>query len=343
MATAIYCVESQVCSICPLYHFINTEQECHRFLVGTSNFTADNKIHLLEFQDETNTLECNVAWNHEFRISGIWNSPSLSGKSLVATASTNTFQILQIPENLLMEPEHILSIEKKITQALWDLEGLQTDLKIVEPQAVCTLSLESDKIGAETSFYRIGPDQILHTALDPHNSFLCLISCADSGLQLIDFRSKEVNKIENTDRLHGYQGALHVDFSSLKPNKILTCGHDGIVHTHDFRMNSKNTVLEHKRYIRAHDHAVRRAFFNPFHDDLVLTGGSDHCLKLWDLNDVEKPSCIRQLSYFEDSVMDICWSSNGPWVFAGASYNGKVIVDTVPNEKKMSILLEEQK
>ncbi|CCW65479.1 unnamed protein product [Phytomonas sp. EM1] len=343
MTTATYCLERQVRSICPLYHFLNTEQECHRFLVGSSNCTAKNKIHLLEFQDETNTLECSVVWNHESEINGMWSSPSLSGKSLLATASTKSFQVLQVSENLLMEPKQILSLNKGITQALWDLEGLQNDLKIVQPQTISTLSLETDKIGAETTSYSIDCERIFHAALDPHHSFLCLLSCAGSGLQLVDFRSKQAIKMENTDNLHGFQGTLHVDFSTTKPNKILTCGHDGIVHIHEFRMNSKNIDVEHKRHIRAHEHTVRRALFNSFHDSLVLSGSSDQSLKLWDLDDVEKPNCIRQLGCLGDTVMDIFWSSNGPWVFGGVSYNGRVMVDTVPSEKKMSILLEEQK
>eukprot|EP00899_Mesostigma_viride_P029513 jgi/Mesvir1/9747/Mv12210-RA.1 len=41
----------------------------------------------------------------------------------------------------------------------------------------------------------------------------------------------------------------------------------------------------------------------------------------------------------EESVYGIAWSQNDPWAFASLSYDGRVVVNTVPSETKYNILL----
>lgn len=41
----------------------------------------------------------------------------------------------------------------------------------------------------------------------------------------------------------------------------------------------------------------------------------------------------------EDSVIAVDWSQKDAWVFAAASYNGTLVVGTVPSKEKYRILL----
>ncbi len=41
----------------------------------------------------------------------------------------------------------------------------------------------------------------------------------------------------------------------------------------------------------------------------------------------------------EDSVLAVDWSHKDAWVFAAASYNGTLVVGTVPSKEKYRILL----
>ena len=41
----------------------------------------------------------------------------------------------------------------------------------------------------------------------------------------------------------------------------------------------------------------------------------------------------------EDSVVAVDWSQRDAWVFAAASYNGTLIVGSVPSKEKYRILL----
>lgn len=343
MTSAAYGLELQARALCPLYHPSNTAQDCHRFLVGTSSYSVENKIHLLEYHNETKTLECASVWSHKEEILGMWCSPSLSEKTLLATACPGSLRILQIGDNLMGGPKEVGRVNRQVDQVLWDLEGLQNEIRAVCGKAISTISLGGSKLGTETASHAASCDRIQHAVLDPHHASICLLACGTDGLQMVDYRQKRVTVVDDTRCLHGFDGVAGTDFSPTKPNEILTYGTDGIVLLHDLRMTSKTYNLAPITSVKAHEHAVHRALFNPFHDELILTGSADQSMKLWEVNKNQRAHCLRRLADFGDSVDEICWSSNGPWVFAGLSFHGKVLVDNVPSEKKMSILLEEQK
>lgn len=343
MTSTAYGLELQSRAICPLYHPSNTPQDCHRFLVGTCSYSVENKIHLLEYHDETKTLECTSVWSHKEELLGMWCSPSISERSLLATASSSTLRVLQMSDSLMGGPKEVCNVKQQVNQVLWDLEGLQNEIRVVRGNKLVTVTLEGGKMGPETASYTASCDQIERAALDPHHVFLCMLACGTDGVQLVDYRQKRVIPVDETRSLHGFSGVSGVDFSPSKPNEILTYGTDGLVLVHDLRMAAKSYSIAPLDRFKVHEHSVQRASFNPFHDELVLTSSADQTVKLWELNKNGSSVCIKQLSDFGDTVIDTCWSSNGPWVFAALSFNGKVLVDNVPSEKKMSILLEEKK
>ncbi|KAF5220753.1 hypothetical protein C3747_146g19 [Trypanosoma cruzi] len=343
---AAYGLEFQARCIAPFYHPSNGNVESHRFLVGTSCFSGDNKIYLLEHHDETKLLECMTVWFHEEEVCGLWSSPSLTDPSLFAMSSPTATRVFQVPETLAGELRDVTAFDVVASQVLWDLDGLQNEVRLTSQDTLRMYALDEGRLGKEVSCFRIdGNTRINCAAVDAHHTSVCMVACEKLGLYLIDTRKKSPVSIANTAALHGMGLTRSIDFSSCQMNLFVTSGDDGFILWHDMRMGGTTCAVEKKQHMRAHDHAVPRAVLNPFHDELLISCSSDHTLKLWDSStggdDNEPAVCLKKIADFGDSVVDACWSSGAPWVFAGVSYNGKVVVDDVPKEKKMAILLKD--
>lgn len=117
-----------------------------------------------------------------------------------------------------------------------------------------------------------------------------------------------------------------------------------------------------------HSHWINQVKYNPAHDELLLTCSSDGLVNLWDLPsvaskpmDVEmdefdeiekeeeeknkenekkeedekklnvKDSLIQSIDEHEESVYSLTWSSKNPWVFASASYGGRILIHNTPS------------
>lgn len=341
-SASAYGLDGQARSLCPLYHASVNAQECHRFLIGTASASAENKIHLIEYQEDTKSLECATIWSHNDPVLGMWCSPALSGDGLLAVASQQKLEVFRVSENVTNEPKCVATVKKNYSRVLWDLDGLQNEFKAVHENTLATVSLSASKLGAETVNYTHLGGTIRCAAMAPYDPTLCLLSCDSEGLQLVDLRSKRASPFVSTKYGHGFGYTTAVDFDRSKPGQFLSAGTDGYVHLHDIRYNATCT-LSTLRSIKAHEHAVQNCLFNPFRAELILSCSSDETVKLWDVEPDREPKCLRRLADYGDSVMSLCWSSNSPWVFAGLSFNGKLLVDSVPNEKKMSILLDDKK
>lgn len=116
-----------------------------------------------------------------------------------------------------------------------------------------------------------------------------------------------------------------------------------------------------------HSHWLWSVRYNSFHDHFVLTSSSDGNVNLLrastiasqpyghliedELDDEdttiknmlaskEKQSdgLILKFKDHEDSVYAIEWSPNDPWIFASLSYDGRFIINKVPESEKLSIL-----
>ncbi|EPY32643.1 WD40 repeat protein [Strigomonas culicis] len=340
MTSCVYGLDLQANSICSLYHESTNSQETHKFLISSCSFSNENKIHLLEFDERNKSIECTSVWPVKQAISGMWTSPALSSKILVATASSNEMNILNVQENSCSEPKTILTVSKRVSKVLWDLEGLQNEVKFISGNKLIQVSLDGGKIGDEKGNYNLGSEEVHVAALDPHHPSLALL-CGYLSISIFDMRAKSVNDVTSVYPLHGFGKTTAIDFSPSNPNELLSAGTDGTILIHDIRFDGKYT-LERKCAIPSHEHTVRRALFNPFHKELLVSCSSEQTMKLFEFNN-KSFNCLKCVDEFGDSVMDTCWSSSNPWVFAGVSFNGKVIIDTVPNDTKMQVLLDEKK
>lgn len=124
---------------------------------------------------------------------------------------------------------------------------------------------------------------------DPHNTHNIL---ATSGVDVIayDMRSPApTGGMGGIHYAHRY-GVSDVCHNHLQPNVVVTSGMDGIMKFWDLRMitssigNDGNPTTSPpllKAVRGGHSHWTTRAAYNPFYDQLVLSGGSDGIANLW--------------------------------------------------------------
>jgi WD40 repeat protein len=110
---------------------------------------------------------------------------------------------------------------------------------------------------------------------NPHlygNQFTFMYGSSISG---IDLRTNE--QAWTLPKAHNFQ-VRDVDFNPNRQYYFATCGDDCLTKFWDFR-NCK----EHLKKLECHSHWVWRVRYNPSHDQLVLTSGSDSTVVLHSL------------------------------------------------------------
>ncbi len=109
---------------------------------------------------------------------------------------------------------------------------------------------------------------------DPHNSNCC-IATSGSNVSFIDTRACTVTS--------SFQAAASgfalkdVDCNPNKPEAFITCGEDRLVRCWDSRSVGKGPV----RTLLGHSHWAVTCRYNPFHDQLLLSAGTDNAVNLW--------------------------------------------------------------
>ena len=102
---------------------------------------------------------------------------------------------------------------------------------------------------------------------------------------------------------------------------------------------------------------VASAAYNRFHDQLLLSCGTDCNVNLWraasisstpmtdfgqeamDLAGTEVNSLVKRYEDHEESVFGVIWSAADAWTFASLSLDGKCVINHVPPTEKDKILL----
>jgi len=102
--------------------------------------------------------------------------------------------------------------------------------------------------------------------------------------------------------------------------------------------------------------------FNTFHNQLVLTSGSDSRVILHALPSISsepngrtvfsdseeedrssaavlEEGILATYEEHEDAVYSVEWSSYDPWIFASLSYDGRLVINRVPKAQKYKLLL----
>ncbi len=130
---------------------------------------------------------------------------------------------------------------------------------------------------------------------DPHNTNLCAITTGYS-ISIVDFRSGDV--VSGIKNCHKF-GVLDVDYNPNKPNVVSTCGQDALIKFWDLRYSSSGSSTVSTtttatfarqpplRILRGgHTHWTTKVKYNSFHDQLLLSSGTDGMVNLWRVSSI---------------------------------------------------------
>lgn len=331
--SAVFELDSPSRAICPLPQKLGSseEAESHPFLLGTSNCLGGNKVCVIEYQEDSNNVIPLKSWTFPDEVLAL-NTPTQTEKSLFSAAFSFSCGIYEIVDD---ELKTLVSLNTPYNQILWPADKRGEECIGALEEAIFSLKLEEGRAGDSSLLFKYDDKKISCLSLDPFHSFSCLCG-TNTGISFVDLRSGKEQFFYDFFR-YGINPIICLDFSPATPGRFLAAGADGIIRVYDIRMHS---ACESSHFF-AHGHTIHKCLFNPFHDKLVMSCSSDQSLRLWDLSKKVDQAPIQSINEFQDSVVNQCWSDTSPWIFAGLSYSGKVIIDNVVNEKKMSILLEE--
>ena len=155
-------------------------------------------------------------------------------------------------------------------------------------------------------------------AWDPHHSDITSISSGDV-VQVVDWRespssssssslSTTINSNSGSGHPHHRYGITDLDYNPNKPNLLVTSGKDGLLKFWDLRKTGSGCydvnggfdgdegILvggARKKKQRpllvargGHRHWTTRVLYNPFHDQLVLSAGTDSLVNLWRMSTI---------------------------------------------------------
>jgi len=183
-------------------------------------------------------------------------------------------------------------------------------------------------------------------------------TCGGTGIQLWDLRSQaQVASVSSAHRMP----VRDLNFSTQHAFHLVSAGDDCKVRIWDTRKLGPSSQQQMNEPVKdlggKHSHWVWQARINPFHDELLLSSSSDCQVILWHvplrpdatgspstpgtrqgplLRDPPAAHCFDE---HDDSVYSVAWSASDPWLFASLSYDGRVVVNRVPNPIKYKILL----
>lgn len=189
-------------------------------------------------------------------------------------------------------------------------------------------------------------------AWNPHSGGSVAAVVYDSSVKGIDSRTLDDGfVIENAN----VPNVRNVDFNPNVQYTLATCGDDCKVALWDIRKPN-----EPLKTLEDHSHWVWSVKFNPIHDQLILSAGSDARIFLNSVSSVSSEAVhpfdlsaedaevithkklgderLEKVEEHEESVYACAWAGNDPWVFASLSYDGRLIVSRVKRHHKYAIL-----
>lgn len=323
---------------------VTADSQTTTFLVGTLSPRDDNEVHLIQISPFGTELTCEGLYSHPHEIWDLASCPFDRHVFSTVYASGGNYgaALWRIPEVSMhhnSQIEQIASLDahtNKIQCTLWWPSGRHDQLVSIDQEAFYLWSLDSSTESAKVlSKESVGMvNYIYGGAWDPHDISILSIAC-ESSIQFWDLRSmKQINAI-------GHPQVRDLNYNPKKQHIVVTAGEDSQIRIWDLRV--PNIPLKE---LSGHTHWTWRVRYNPAYDEFILSAGTDSTVNLWQtspiqggesrgLSMVELPTdpvdpLVRSYSDFEDSVYGIAWSSQEPWIFASLSYDGRVVVESVP-------------
>jgi WD40 repeat protein len=235
--------------------------------------------------------------------------------------------------------------QRGLTKVHWHtLEGCGDQLMTLDEYALRQFTLQNSTLSRVQFEYKV--EGLTAGAWNPHHSHSAIAAVYRDVLAL-DMRAQT----PLTTRLAGaHEGLVRdVDYNPNKPYHIATAGDDRKICIWDLRRPSGPLCS-----MTTQSHWVWAVKFNRFHDQLLLSAGSNSSVSLWsafsvssaplgDMEDAQNEkdgdSLVKTYEEHEDSVYTVAWSPCDAWIFASLSYDGRVVVNHVPPTEKYKILL----
>jgi WD40 repeat protein len=368
--SAIYSLKYQARSVASIYEPESNEK--HSFFIGTCSVKEKNEIHLIEYLEEKNVIQCKSVFSHPHEILSLTTSPTVpkvlfssyhdgashraslwklkdNDASLAGSSSDTPKKV----NNSISTLEELLELKghNGLVKIIWNAEDKSSDVVVtLDCEKIRLWNLEqgatkmkSDSCAAES---KTSLPNLSAGCWDPHHVGNRFVTVNGRSIRVWDLNSMTEGQVV----MHAHGSNIRdVDFNPNKPYHITTAGDDRMVRIWDLRKTKDALVT-----MSGHTHAVANVKYNKFHDQLILSAGLDNVVNLWScvsvssapLGELEDRSnmkegdkVIRVYNDHEDSVHAISWSGSHAWCFASLSYDGRVAINQVPQSEKYKILL----
>ena len=169
------------------------------------------------------------------------------------------------------------------------------DIGTSSAMSVNRISVPSDERNVVINSYTVpSPPK---ASWDPHNTNVCAVS---SGLNVAITDIRVGNVVSAMKQCHKF-GVTDLDFNPNKPGVLSTCGQDALIKFWDLRytlsssydngVETNSTVSwtrqQPLRILRGgHMHCSTRVKYNSFHDQLLLSSGTDGMVNLWRVSSI---------------------------------------------------------
>ena len=187
-------------------------------------------------------------------------------------------------------------------------------------------------------------------AWDPHNPEAVAVS-QDNRIRLLDWRTDTSTPTGMTDSFVCHHvGVTSLDYNPNKPYVLATSGQDSFVKFWDLRLTKRPSLTVQG----GHSHWICDVQYNPFHDQLVLSSGTDGLANLWRFSSISSAPLLPtvedndstgyangKVSTHDQQEPSRCyWSQTDAWAYMIVSCtDGKVSLNHVPSGEKYKILL----
>ncbi|CAM9560988.1 unnamed protein product [Chrysoparadoxa australica] len=368
MKTASYQLKKSARCLCPVHS--NDEGDSRLFLAGTASLQAKNQLHMVQFNEEQHSWQSRAVYSHPDEVCCMSTSPHDEG--LVLTCSNTSSK----------ESAWERSKEGFHT-GLWRMPSVAEDSTGLEPDPVQlervadlgTMPLAAralcwageDQVVAagssDLSVWDLASGQRLHraelcqdhsvnaAAVSPHQASDVAVATGHS-VTLHDTRDLQAGAATTIDAGYG-TAVLGLDFNPNKPFHLATCGEGRILRFWDTRKSSTPLKSVHGNA----SHWITSIRYNAFHDQLLVTAGTERFVNLWRLGSLSSTAAeqlavaeeegedgaadvlIKRFEEHEESVYAVAWSASDPWSFASLAYDGTLALCQVPSAVKYQIIL----
>jgi len=344
------------------------------FIVGTQSLKSDNFVYKVSLDEDSGQLNKRVLKHSGGEVWALDPSPTEPDTFLstygekTATSWRKTTAVWKMPSNKSsqdLEEGSVPAVElvSHLSQVCgegemvgsWFQPNDASKVALIVGDKVSLIDLgqgaQPSKVWNSQHTVR-GQTRIETAKWNPHRS--CHQISTVCGSQIISWDSRTGDKAWNINVNSGC-AVRSLDFNPNKQYFLASGGDDGSVSVWDCRQTSQGPLST----ARQHSHWVWSVRYNTFHDQLLLSAGSDSRVLLHsqaslssepfrqELDDEENTNKqekilddgVLQTFYdHEDSVYTAEWSAADPWTFASLSYDGRLVLGHVPKAVKYRIL-----